>query len=110
MKKSNTKTESHKKFKPKENDTKSLFSQYLKTNKNIKTLKFWFLNVLTAFFILKSLQFFIFIKEFSYTIPKEQMKVNMLNLHTAKGMKPEILHKYLDELEAQKEERKKYLK
>jgi hypothetical protein len=99
-----TKSESIKKFKP---QSETLLSRFIKTNKNIKSFKFWFYNILSIFFFIKTIQLFLFMKEFSYSVPKEQMKVNMMNINTMRNMKPDVLHKYLDDLEKQKEERKK---
>jgi hypothetical protein len=105
MKKSSKVTKTSSKFKPIAGE--SLMSRFVRTNKNIKSVKFWLYNILSVFFLVKTIQLFFFMKEFSYSIPKEQMKVNMININAGKNMKPEILHEYLDQLEREKEKRKK---
>jgi hypothetical protein len=66
-------------------------------------------TIIYSFIFFKTIQLGLFMNAFSYTIPKEMMKTNMLILNTKdlKNLKPEILNKYLDELEKKKEERKK---
>jgi hypothetical protein len=106
----NTNSESIKKFKPVPQN-ENIFIKYLRLNKHIKSFKFWLYNALTIFLFAKVIQLYFFAREFSYAIPKEQLRTNMFTLSSAKGMNPEILHEYLDKLEKTKEERKnKYLK
>jgi hypothetical protein len=103
----NPDSETMKKFKPPQNTQKNLLQRYFASNKNFRSPKFWLTNLLAIFLFCKTIQLFFFMQAFSYTIPKEQMRSNMISLNKAKGMKPDVLHKLLDDLERMKEERKK---
>ena len=94
--KKKTKADSSKIFKSNRNKSKSRFSIVLST-------------IIYSFLLIKSIQLGLFMNAFSYTIPKEMMKNNMIimNSKDIKNLKPELLNKYLDELEKMKEERKK---
>ncbi len=75
----------------------------------VRDMKFWLGTLFYTFLFFKSIQLARFMISFSYTIPKEQMKTNMISFSNkdVKVLKPDVIHKYLDELEKMKEERKK---
>lgn len=77
-------------------------------NKNLhKSPSFWIVNIFFVFFTIKMIQFALYANEFTIMLPKEEAMNYMM--YFDKGMlskmKPEVLHKYLDELEKKKEER-----
>jgi hypothetical protein len=88
-------TETAKKFQPKVKRTRGV--------------KFWIGTVVYTFIFLKTIQLSRYMISFSYSIPTEQMKTNMLsfNIKDMKSLKPEVIQKYLDELEKMKNDRKK---
>jgi hypothetical protein len=75
----------------------------------IRSFKFWIGTIFYTFLFLKTVQLARFMIAFSYSVPKEQLRTNMIsfNAKDMKALNPDIIHKYLDELEKFKEERKK---
>jgi hypothetical protein len=73
-----------------------------------KLPSFWFANAIFCFFTIKLIQLGFFINQFAVAIPREEGINNLMYLdgNMIKGMKTEVLFKYLDDLEKQKNERK----
>jgi hypothetical protein len=69
---------------------------------------FWLGNLLFIFIAVKAYQFSQYVKQFTVAIPREELINNMMitNLEQFKVMKPDALHKFLDDLEESKEKRK----
>ena len=77
--------------------------------KNVYKLpSFWIANFIFVFFSIKLIQFSYFLEQFSIAVPREEGINNLIYLDNSmiKGMKTEVLFKYLDDLEKQKNERK----
>lgn len=90
----------------KQTQTAKKFQPKIKQQRGVK---FWLGTLGYTFLLIKSIQLARFMISFSYTVPKEQMKTNMISFNTKdiKILKPDVIQKYLDELEQMKEARKK---
>lgn len=68
---------------------------------------FWLANLIFVFFSFKMVQFSLFLNQFSVMIPREEGINNLIYLDSniIKGMQPDVLFKYLDNLEKMKFER-----
>jgi hypothetical protein len=76
--------------------------------KNVyKQPSFWLANLIFVFFSFKIIQLSLFLNQFSVAIPREEGITNMIYLDSniIKGMKTDVLFKYLDNLEKLKSER-----
>ncbi len=76
--------------------------------KQPRNFKFWLSSIFYTFLFLKTIQLARFLMAFSYTIPKEQLKTNMVSFTNKdlNQMNPEVITKLLDELEQMKKKRK----
>lgn len=85
---------------------KNLFLGFKQKNL-YKKPTFWLANLIFVFFSFKLVQFSLFLNQFSVMIPREEGINNLIYLDTnvIKGMKPDVLFKYLDDLEKMKFER-----
>lgn len=73
-----------------------------------KLPSFWLANAIFCFFTIKLVQLGFFVNQFAVAIPREEGINNLMYLdgNMIKGMKTDVLFKYLDDLEKQKNERK----
>ncbi len=73
-----------------------------------KLPSFWVANILFLFFSIKAIQLSFFVNQFAVTISREEGINNLMYLDSSmiKGMKTDVLFKYLDDLEKQKNDRK----
>ena len=73
-----------------------------------KKPSFWLTNIFFIYFLIKAFQTSLYLNQMSVSIPREVAINNLMYLdsNAIKGMKTEVLIKYLDELEKQKNERK----
>ena len=84
-----------------------IFSNFKRKNLH-KSPHFWFANFFFLFFTFKIFQISLYLNEFAIMIPKDEAMNNLIYLNNTQlsKMNPQELHKYLDELEKLKEERK----
>ena len=85
---------------------KKLFENFRKRQAH-KSIRFWLTNTLMLFVCLKAYQLTLFMNEFSYFIPKEELKKNNMKFNTRELSKLDQLEliQYLDRLDTNKIDR-----
>jgi hypothetical protein len=86
--------------------------QNLKKKEAHKSLRFWMTNFFFGFLCLKAFQFSYYINEFSFFIPKEELRKNNMTFNTRELSKLDHMEliKYLDRLDKNKIDRQKISK
>jgi hypothetical protein len=78
-------------------------------NRNLyKSPKFWFVTTAYIFFVIKAIQYTIYVNQFTVAIPKEEALNSLayIDNNILRKMNPQVLHDYLDKMEKEKEKRK----